>query len=94
MCFPLSAGLFMHTQLIYLHLNQANSEWEILFSLQKGIPWSTGIEIPGSNFTLCMGNWTLVIILTVTKLASTNIGTFLYKIYRKEISFKLYYKPN
>ena len=37
-CFPLSAGLFMHTQLIYLHLNQANSELEILFSLQKGIP--------------------------------------------------------
>lgn len=35
-CFPLSAGLFMHTQLIYLHLNQANSELEILFSLQKG----------------------------------------------------------
>lgn len=32
------AGLFMHTQLIYLHLNQANSELEILFSLQKGIP--------------------------------------------------------
>lgn len=45
----------MHTQLIYLHLNQANSELEILFSLQKGIPWSAGIEIPGSNFT----HWSL-----------------------------------